>query len=136
MVSHYSSTGRDDPEEASSSSRAYLTEPSPWEPDTFHFTIEWKELALPATAWERVERSWELPAPLTDRQQAETVARLLALAADGGRVYRVLDPAGTVLQVYLVKKYLSVLEPGQLTEKQETIPAGFEASALSEVQAR
>jgi hypothetical protein len=119
------------PIEGSVLSQAFLTEPSPFEPDGLHFTIEWKTLKLKQAAWECVERSWELPEPIVDRQQAEAVARALALAADGERVYRVIDPRGTPLLAYVVKKYLALLEQGQVVEQQEMLPAGFEGPALS-----
>ena len=128
--------GRKGGAEADLSGRTYLAEPSPWEADGLHFTVECKALAPHHATWERVERSWELPEPLTSQQQAETVARALALHSNGARAYRVVDPHGKVRQVFAVRRYLAVWRPGQEREQRVMLGADFEATALSDALAR
>jgi hypothetical protein len=113
--------------------QASLTEPSLWEADGHHFTVEGKSLIHPAAQWERIERSWENPNVFTAQLPAEAVARTLALRYDGERAYRVVDPHGKALQVFWVRKMLSVLEEGQGEERFEDVPAGFDVPMLFEV---
>jgi len=122
--------------EADLPGRTYLAEPSPWEADGLHFTVEWKSLAPQPATWERVEQSWELPEPLTSQQQAEAVARALALHSNGARAYRVVDPHGKARQVFAVTRCLAVWWPEQEREQRVMLPADFEAPALSDVLAR
>jgi len=133
MRTKHSSSAHEERAEEVSANRRVFTEPSLCKPDGMHFTVEGKTLSRTATLWECIERSWELPEPLTMHWEAETVARALALRADGELAYRVVDPSGKVLQVFVVKKYLFGLEAGLATERLEEVPPGYDVPMVSEV---
>jgi hypothetical protein len=133
MRSKHSSSAREEHLGNVSANQLVFTEPSLFQSDGMHFTVESKTLAQPAILWERIEHSWELPEPLSEHWQAEAVARALALRAGGEQAYRVVDPSGKVLQVFVTRTYLSCLEAGLATERLEEVPAEFDVPMVSEV---
>lgn len=110
----------------------FLAEPSDFQPDGLHFTVETRDLTRPAVCWERVERSWELPGPCATSEQAETVARTLALRWGGDRVFCVVDPRGKPARAFAVQQYLVGWEAGQAGAHVVRLPPGYEPPPLEE----
>lgn len=92
-----------------------LHAPSPRKADGHHCTAEWRELAHASASWERIERSWEIPIPFSTREQAEAVAHSLALRFASARAYRVVDPHGNPLRMFLVERHLLEVTPTSTT---------------------
>ncbi len=110
-----------------------FTEASILPSDGTHYTIEGRDLTRQQTVWERVEASWECPTHFPNSQKAEDAARTLALRSEGDRVYRVVNPIGSVQHTFHVKKYLSITHQDERAWELEAIPIGFCVPLLSEV---
>lgn len=99
------------------------------------FTVERRDLVVVGRAWEPIECSWECQNPLASLPDAESVARVLALRADGDEEYRVVDAEGAVLASFRLTKRLEVRRPGGVLARFAVRP-GLEIPLLSDVLKR
>lgn len=99
------------------------------------FTVQRRDLVVVGRGWEPIERSWECQSPLDSLGVAQTVARTLALRADGEEEYRVVDADRTVLAAFRVVKRLEVRSPNpgasDRVEQEDLLP-GMEIPLLSD----
>ena len=87
--------------------------------DGVHFTVELTHRE-PGARWELMERGWESPNQFNEEDEAELVARLLALRHDGDMDTRVVSPVGVVLTTFRLQKYLATWRRGT-GEKREAL---------------
>ena len=99
------------------------------------YTVERRDLIGVCRDPEPIENSWECQSPLGSLGDAQTVARTLALLADGEEEYRVVDVERTVLASFRVIKRLEVRRPETGAPDrvaQEDLPPGLEVPLLSD----
>jgi len=103
------------------------------------YTVERRNLVIVGSDPEPIESSWECQSPLGNLGDAETVARTLALRADGDEEFRVLDANRSVLSTWRVTRRLEVLRPvvgAPDCVEQEELQAGLVIPLLSEALAQ
>jgi len=103
------------------------------------FTVERRDLVVVGRDWEPIESSWECRNPFGNQDDAQTVARTLALRADGDEEYRAVSADRTVLAIFRVTKRLEVRRPGAGAPdrvEQMDLPPGMEIPMISDVLER
>lgn len=100
------------------------------------YTVELHNLVVVGRPWEPIESSWECSNPFAVQDDAQAVARALALRADGDEEYRVVAADRTVLSTYRVTRRLEVRSPNPGAPdrvEQMDLPPGMEVPMISDV---